>query len=567
MSILLAPAFKANYPIEYESTLGALKSMGVNRIVSISFGADITTWAYINYIQKYHYLGGISQPCPVVVGYIEKNLPELLPKLFPVHSPMMCGAVYTKKYMGVSDKLAFISPCIAKYNEIHDPNCGEYISYNVTFDHLMKYMKEHNIKGSALASDEIECGLGSYYPTPGGLKENVYWLLGESVFIRQMEGEKHMYHYLQENKDKIAKGELPYLFIDALNCSAGCLYGTGCEESKLNDESILCEVLRIREASKKNDLRSAWSKKLSPKRRMAALNKQFKQLDLDDFIRKYSDKSAKCVTKKPTAQQENEIFQSMNKKTEADRNINCSCCGYDGCKQMAEAILNGFNYKENCIYYIKGQVEEDKKQAQLMADEIAGSKQVIEDSHVQLTDTIGLVNKKFVDLQVALDVLAESNTSNAHESSDISVEIVDVTEFCASLKNYMDQIRDILGAITANNIVVADIATQTNLLALNASIEAARAGEHGRGFAVVADEINKLAAQSADSAKNTMDNQLRITEQIEQIVRETECLIDIVEAVNQKAQNLAASSEEISASMEQIAVTSGEIKNELENLL
>lgn len=541
--------------------------MGVNRIVSISFGADITTWAYINYIQKYHYLGGISQPCPVVVGYIEKNLPELLPKLFPVHSPMMCGAVYTKKYMGVSDKLAFISPCIAKYNEIHDPNCGEYISYNVTFDHLMKYMKEHNIKGSALASDEIECGLGSYYPTPGGLKENVYWLLGESVFIRQMEGEKHMYHYLQENKDKIAKGELPYLFIDALNCSAGCLYGTGCEESKLNDESILCEVLRIREASKKNDLRSAWSKKLSPKRRMAALNKQFKQLDLDDFIRKYSDKSAKCVTKKPTAQQENEIFQSMNKKTEADRNINCSCCGYDGCKQMAEAILNGFNYKENCIYYIKGQVEEDKKQAQLMADEIAGSKQVIEDSHVQLTDTIGLVNKKFVDLQVALDVLAESNTSNAHESSDISVEIVDVTEFCASLKNYMDQIRDILGAITANNIVVADIATQTNLLALNASIEAARAGEHGRGFAVVADEINKLAAQSADSAKNTMDNQLRITEQIEQIVRETECLIDIVEAVNQKAQNLAASSEEISASMEQIAVTSGEIKNELENLL
>lgn len=60
ISILLAPAFKANYPSEYESTLGALKSMGVNRIISISFGADITTWAYINYIQKHQYLGGIS---------------------------------------------------------------------------------------------------------------------------------------------------------------------------------------------------------------------------------------------------------------------------------------------------------------------------------------------------------------------------------------------------------------------------------------------------------------------------------------------------------------------------
>ena len=28
--------------------------------------------------------------------------------------------IYMKKYMGVSDKLAFISPCIAKKNEIDD---------------------------------------------------------------------------------------------------------------------------------------------------------------------------------------------------------------------------------------------------------------------------------------------------------------------------------------------------------------------------------------------------------------------------------------------------------------
>ena len=109
ISILLGPAFKANYPRDYEAILGGLKACGVNRIISVSFAADITTWAYINYIQKYNYLGGISQPCPAVVGYIEKYIPEMLPKLFPVHSPMMCGAVYAKKYMGVSDKLAFIS--------------------------------------------------------------------------------------------------------------------------------------------------------------------------------------------------------------------------------------------------------------------------------------------------------------------------------------------------------------------------------------------------------------------------------------------------------------------------
>ena len=55
ISLLLAPAFKANYYKEYESVLGQLKAAGVNRIISISFGADITTWAYIQYISKHNF--------------------------------------------------------------------------------------------------------------------------------------------------------------------------------------------------------------------------------------------------------------------------------------------------------------------------------------------------------------------------------------------------------------------------------------------------------------------------------------------------------------------------------
>lgn len=150
--------------------MGGLKNLGVNRIISVSFGADITTWGYLNYVKKYNFTGGISQPCPAIVGYIEHYLPELLPKLFPVHSPMMCSAIYAKQEMEITDKLAFISPCVAKWSEIHDPDTEGYVSYNVTFDHLMKYVREHNISGT-FASDEIEYGLGSIYPMPGGLKE------------------------------------------------------------------------------------------------------------------------------------------------------------------------------------------------------------------------------------------------------------------------------------------------------------------------------------------------------------------------------------------------------------
>ena len=59
ISVILAPAFEANYPDTYGNILGGLKKLGVKHFISVSFGADITTWAYINYISKNNFV--ISQ--------------------------------------------------------------------------------------------------------------------------------------------------------------------------------------------------------------------------------------------------------------------------------------------------------------------------------------------------------------------------------------------------------------------------------------------------------------------------------------------------------------------------
>ncbi len=72
ISVIAAPSFIANYPDKYGKVMGYLKHLGVRHVYSVSFGADISTWGYLNYIQKHgNFEGYISQPCSVVVDYIE----------------------------------------------------------------------------------------------------------------------------------------------------------------------------------------------------------------------------------------------------------------------------------------------------------------------------------------------------------------------------------------------------------------------------------------------------------------------------------------------------------------
>lgn len=565
ISLLLAPAFLANYPKEYASVLGGLKEMGVNRIISISFGADITTWGYINYITKNKFTGGISQPCPAIVSYIEKYIPELIPSLVPVHSPLMCGAIYAKKYMKVPDRLAFISPCIAKKNEIEDPNCGGYVSYNVTFDHLLKYVREHNISGKPV-SDEIEYGLGSIYPMPGGLKENVYWFCGEEVFIRQIEGERHAYEFLEDYKERVLNGkELPFM-VDALNCAKGCIYGTAVEEEKAKSDDTLYEVQRIKEASKRNGKKSAWSRNLTPKQRLERFNRQFRQLDINDFIRHYTDKSAEVKINYPDTSELNAIFETMEKTQRESQTINCSACGYKTCRDMAAAIYNGCNTKDNCVHYIKDIVTKEKLLAEELSAEMQEKNEVIETKNQKISQVVNEVAVDFDSLDTSIGEMSMGNNSNAEESTGISMSMSEVVTFCDDLRAALTQIQSLLAKLEENNLEITNVAEETNLLALNASIEAARAGESGRGFAIIAENIKKLADSSKDTASDSDRNKEEIQGAITNLLEDAEKLIDIIDSVNVRVTNLAASTEEIAASADMISTISSDLRGKLKEL-
>ena len=326
-------------------------------------------------------------------------------------------------------------------------------------------------------------------------------------------------------------------------------------------------MLEIRESVKKSGLASAWSKKLSPKQRLKKFNHQFRNLDLNDYLRTYENLSGSCKNDIPSEEQKQEIFKSMNKNTYETQHINCSCCGYNCCEDMVTAIHNGFNKKENCIYYIKSQVEEQRENAMVLARENEEEKEIIKQQGENIIETVNEINNSFEILHEAVGNMSNGNTSNADESTEIAKHMHDITNFCKVLNKSMYEINDMISELTHNNEDVVSIAEQTNLLALNASIEAARAGEAGRGFAVVADEINNLATSSRDTASRSNESQEKILQYVSKIIEDSKNLMDITADINIRVDNLAASTEQIAASADIILSTSDDVKDKLAGLV
>ena len=110
------------------------------------------------------------------------------------------------------------------------------------------------------------------------------------------------------------------------------------------------------------------------------------------------------------------------------------------------------------------------------------------------------------------------------------------------------------------------MAEETNLLALNASIEAARAGESGRGFAIIAENIKKLADSSKETASDSDANKEQIQMAISNLLKDAGRLIEVIDGVNLRVTNLAASTEEIAASADMVSTISADLKQKLDEL-
>lgn len=532
VAVLAAPAIKIAFDGNWRHVLQWLRNKGVKAIYDTSFGADICTWAHLRYLEQHPDAKVISQPCAAVVNYIQCHKPSLLSHLSPIHSPMLCIAIYVRKILGFKGKIAAISPCIAKIDEFRETGV---IDYNVTMEHLKKYFEKNKIDlpkvkiYSEFEFDEHQGLEGAIYSKPGGLMKNLL-IHNPELEVVTSEGTDKLYRDL-DTYEKEKSRWLPTVF-DVLNCENGCNGGpaTGVNYNCFSMNDIMHDVERYARR-----LRKANTSKKGVDKQFAAFDKT---LNLIDFVRTYKSKYSESV--KVSEADIERAYRSLGKETDMEKNFDCHACGYKSCRDMAIALAKGINERENCHQYMMKSIYSERKKVTSINEEVLRMNNELVEVFGNLSENIEKVHDEAV-------VIRETGKESSTEMTNVAKYMNELQELNQSISISLENINT---SINQYNIMTQDvekISGKINLLSLNAAIEAARAGEAGKGFSVVATSIRELSESSKASVGSARENddaiQHAIQEVNEIIQKFSTVTAELLEAVNLSIENVDRTSE------------------------
>ncbi len=346
----LAPSSAAEFPYSTDALLVALKRLGFFGISETAIGAALVNQA----IETYAESNGdtcpwISTACPTVVQTVKKYYPSLVGQLSKVPSPLQCHSAYLRSLYGQEIGVVFIGPCIAKKVEA-DQSPG-YPDFALTYEELRTWLDVEHISLDLLEEEiahdpsavpsfmPCRAGKSTLYPVEGGMIASLSW--GSDPFQTKavaISGTNQVMGTL----DGLADGQENEAFLELLACEGGCINGP---VSSLSRSSAL----------KKN---------LSSRYTRSRISEQGPLFDGDAaFVAKLLDQGYAMIEGEKPAQKDAPVADLVGKHTEmeiiralkilgkrdATDELNCGGCGYNSCREMAIAYLDGMAEPEMCV--------------------------------------------------------------------------------------------------------------------------------------------------------------------------------------------------------------------------
>ncbi|GBR75415.1 signal transduction histidine kinase [Candidatus Termititenax persephonae] len=325
--VSLAPSWRGVFGYTPARMIAVLQALGFAAVSETALGAQevsIRTAQILNEADGRLY---ISSACPVIVDYVRLYQPEAAPCLLPLASPLLTHAKFLQDHCGRDIAVVFIGPCIGKKNEA-DRN-PELLAAALTFADLKYWLKEAYLDVETLPDADKKflpetAHEGSLYPLGGSMNETI-----RRVGVRDKVRLINICSLAL--LDEALKGLVPQkldkpTFIEALACVGGCIAGP-CAAGKRPRLLMMSEVLD-----------SVQYRTVIPPEPRTVVPYQYPPAALPP--KRYAPEELQAALKK------------LGKHTPEDE-LNCSGCGYNTCRDLAQALLDGTAEISMCVSYMR----------------------------------------------------------------------------------------------------------------------------------------------------------------------------------------------------------------------
>lgn len=325
VAVSLAPSWVSEFPgLEPGRMIHALERLGFGLVSETALGAEEVSAAVAQRLSQGAAGLQLSSACPVVVEYVRRYRPELVPSFGEVASPLLAHARLLKREYGAELAVVFVGPCVAKKLEA-DRNPG-LVDVALTFEDLRRWFAEAAVDPATLPARggflPRQSGRGALYPLVGGMTTTLEDdpRTAGTTFV-SVSGLHATCEALQGLE--VRDGER--VFVELLACKGGCIHGP-----RSSRPNAIAGRLRV----------ESYAPRSAEAPRAPGVDTRMETVAEPCRASRFEDEEVR------------QALWRIGKERPEDE-LNCSGCGYNTCREFAGALLAGMAEEAMCVSYMR----------------------------------------------------------------------------------------------------------------------------------------------------------------------------------------------------------------------
>ena len=370
----VAPSFISDFDVgSIEDMREMLMKLGFADAQETAIGAEIVSAEYVKMMASGEVDVLISSSCPPINMLIQKYYPEMLQYLAKVESPMEVHCRMLRE-ANPDAFIVFIGPCYAKKSEAMDTGCCDAV---LLFSDVKKWMKSYGMT-------TINRGIGTIR---GGYRARRYARQDGIVksFTREpgwnrvsIDGVGDCIAALDELRQ--SRGKLSKVFLEMTACEGSCVNGPDIRTNRY--ENRIRGTVKVNSYAGENDY----------------------GIRVDRSIRKAFEPDP--VGRVMPSEEEIERVLDKLGMGAGGGELNCGCCGYPTCREMASALCQGKAQLDMCLPYLRERAERHSRE--IVDNTLAAADEVIEKQMRVAQNIASILGETTAETKVMLVKLKEA---------------------------------------------------------------------------------------------------------------------------------------------------------------